>query len=97
MTAGKQYTISKATKNVLEELDDPVTAEFFFSADLPPQLIRMRDEVKDKLAEYAAYSHGKFKLRYIDPGTDAAKKEEGRRARACASSRCRWWRRTRPA
>jgi ABC-2 type transport system permease protein len=75
MTENKQYTISKATKNVLAKLQDPVTAEFFLSSDLPPQLITVRNEVKDKLAEYAAFSGGKFKLRYIDPGTDTAKKE----------------------
>jgi ABC-2 type transport system permease protein len=76
MTATKQYTISKASKGVLKKLSDPVTAEFYLSSDLPPQLITMRDEVKDKLAEYSAFSGGKLKLRYIDPGTDAAKKEK---------------------
>lgn len=76
MTAGKQYTISQSSKKVLKGLSDPVTADFYLSADLPPQLIRMRDDVKDKLAEYSAFSGGKFKVRYIDPGTDAAKKEK---------------------
>lgn len=75
MTENKQYTVSKATKGVLSKLTDPVTVEFYMSADLPPQMITMRDEAKDKLAEYEAYSGGKFKLRYIDPGTSQDKKE----------------------
>jgi gliding-associated putative ABC transporter substrate-binding component GldG len=76
MTENKQFTISKATKNVLKSLGDPVTAEFYLSSALPPQMISVRDEVKDKLQEYAAFSGGKFKLRYIDPGNDQAKKEK---------------------
>jgi ABC-2 type transport system permease protein len=75
MTQNKQYTISKATKSVLSKLTDPVTVEFFLSSDLPPQIITMRDEAQDKLAEYVAYSGGKLKLRYIDPGSDTTKKD----------------------
>ena len=75
VTVSKQYTISQATKRVLSGLADPVSAELFVSADLPSQLLLIRDEVKDKLAEYSVYGHGKFKLRITDPGDDPKKKE----------------------
>jgi ABC-2 type transport system permease protein len=75
MTATKQYTISSATKNVLSGLDDPVDAEFFLSNDLPPELVSIRDEIKDKLAEYTAYGKGKFRLKFTDPRDDEKIKE----------------------
>lgn len=75
MTAAKQYTISAATKGVLGGLDDPVDAEFFLSTDLPPELASIRDEIKDKLAEYVAYGKGKFRLKYTDPRDDEKVKQ----------------------
>lgn len=75
MTESKQYTISEATKGVLGGLDDPVDAEFFLSTDLPPELVRFRDEIKDKLGEYVVYGKGRFRLKYTDPRDDAKVKE----------------------
>ena len=75
MTANKEYTISQSTKNILAGLTDQVSAEFFLSADLPPQFASHRDEIKNKLQEFVAYSHGNLKLRYTDPGDDDKEKE----------------------
>ena len=75
VTENKQYTVSQATKDVLAGLDDPVNVEFYLSQDLPPQLISVKDEIRDKLAEFAAYSNGKFRVRYQDPGDDAEAQE----------------------
>lgn len=70
MTENKQFTISQATKNVLAGLDDPVSVELFLSRDLPPALMPLRDDVRDRLDEYVAYGNGNFKLKVTDPGDD---------------------------
>lgn len=75
ITPTKQYTVSKITKDTLAALDDPISAEFFCSAELPPSMQLMRDEVRDKLYEYSAYSKGKFRLKVTDPGDDEKQKE----------------------
>ena len=75
-TANQQYTISDATKRVLKRLDDPVTVDFFQSADLPPQLVTSKNEIRDKLANYAAWSGGNFKVRYTDPGDNEETKQK---------------------
>lgn len=75
VTENKQFTVSQATKDVLAGLEDPVNVDFYLSQDLPPQLVSVRDEVRDKLAEYSAYSNGKFRVRYKDPGDDAEAKQ----------------------
>jgi ABC-type uncharacterized transport system involved in gliding motility auxiliary subunit len=35
-TSDKQYTLSKATKDLLEELNDVITITAYYSEDLPP-------------------------------------------------------------
>jgi gliding-associated putative ABC transporter substrate-binding component GldG len=75
LTEKKLYTVSQATKGVLGKLEDPVNVEVFMSRDLPPQLVTISSEVKNKLDEYARASKGNFKVKYTDPGDDEKEKE----------------------
>jgi len=75
LTENQQFTISQSTKGVLSRLDDPVNAELFMSQDLPPQFMRVRDDVRDKLDEYVAYGRGMIKLKVTDPGDDQTEKD----------------------
>jgi ABC-2 type transport system permease protein len=79
ITEAKQYTISPASKKILREMDDPVSVEFFMSKDLPPQMVSLRDQVRDKLEELEIYGGGKFRVKYTDPGddTEAQTRAEG--------------------
>lgn len=70
LTENKAYSISKVSKNTVGRLDDVVNVKAYFSNNLPSQLIATRQEVQDILSEYAAYSGGKIRIEYIDPGTD---------------------------
>ena len=70
LTENKAYSISKVSKNTVGKLDDVVNVNAYFSKNLPSQLISTRQEVTDILNEYAAYSGGKIRIEYIDPGTD---------------------------
>jgi len=51
-TEGKEYTLSKATRNILKELEKPVTVTAYFSKDLPPNISNVSDNLKDMLIEY---------------------------------------------
>ena len=44
LTADKSYTLSKATKNILRSLEEPVTVTAYFTEDVPPQLLQARNE-----------------------------------------------------
>lgn len=70
LTENKEYTISKASKKVAEGLDDLVSVTVYFSKDLPPYLMNLRNQVRDILAEYSAFSNGKVKVKWEDPGLD---------------------------
>ena len=53
LTEDKRYTLSEATKNLLNEFEDPVTITAYFSEGLPPNIDQTRIEFKDLLSEYA--------------------------------------------
>ena len=80
-TADGRYTLSEATKDVLEELDDVVTVKAFFSEDLPPQLLSNRKDFQDLLIEYENRSDGNLVYEFINPNesetTEAEAQQQG--------------------
>ncbi len=69
-TKDKEYTLSKATKNLIKDLDGTVTIIAYFSKELPSNLVNIRRQLVNTLADYKAYSHGKIVYKIIDPGKD---------------------------
>jgi len=67
-TADRRYTLSKATIDILENLDEVVTVTAYFSRNLPPQLEKARRDFEDLLIEYENRSAGDFVFRFINPG-----------------------------
>lgn len=78
MTEGKEYSISKSTKNVLKNLDDIVNIKVFFSKNLPPNLHNTVTDVKDILSEYQAYAGKNLRITWEDPASDSSAKQMAR-------------------
>jgi gliding-associated putative ABC transporter substrate-binding component GldG len=76
LTEDKRYTLSDATKNILNELADPVTITAYFSEGLPPNIDQTRIEFKDMLSEYATRSRGKILYEFINPNKDQMIEQE---------------------
>lgn len=75
-TENNQYSLSKATKSILKNLDEPVTIKAYFSKNLPPNISFTRRDFKDMLIEYANYSKGKLIYDIVDPNSgDDVEKE----------------------
>jgi gliding-associated putative ABC transporter substrate-binding component GldG len=70
LTADKSYTLSKATKNILRGLEEPVTVTAYFTEDVPPQLLQARSDFKDLLIEYSNVAKGNLVYEFIDPNID---------------------------
>lgn len=70
LTADKRYTLSKATKNILRSLDEPVTITAYFTEDIPPQLLKARKDFRDILVEYSSLADGNLVYEFIDPNKD---------------------------
>lgn len=50
-TEDKRYSLSDATENILENLNEPVTVTAYFSEDLPPDISKVRQDFRDLLVE----------------------------------------------
>ena len=75
LTEDKRYTISKATKNVLDTLDDIVTITAYFSTN-PAEVAQIRRAVRDVLDEYNAFSK-KLQIDFVNPADfDDGQKQE---------------------
>jgi gliding-associated putative ABC transporter substrate-binding component GldG len=70
LTADRSYTLSKATKNILRSLEEPVTVTAYFTEDVPQQLLKARKDFKDILVEYADLADGNLVYEFIDPNKE---------------------------
>ncbi|MDX9880440.1 MAG: Gldg family protein [Prolixibacteraceae bacterium] len=79
-TEDNRYTLSEATKNILKELNDPVTVTAYFSKDLPPQIAQTRSDFKDLLVEYANKSKRNVLYEFINPNEKEETEQEAMKA-----------------
>lgn len=70
LTADQTYTLSKATKNILRTLEEPVTVTAYFTEDVPPQILQGRKDFQDLLVEYSNIADGNLVYEFIDPNKD---------------------------
>ena len=70
LTEDDRYTLSDATKNIINELNEPVTITAYFSEGLPPNIDQTRIDFKEMLSEYATRSRGKILYEFINPNKD---------------------------
>lgn len=66
-TADNRYTLSNATENILSNLDDVITITAFFSEELPPQLLKTREDFQEQLVEYEKRSGGNIVYEFVNP------------------------------
>ena len=72
LTENKLFTLSKGTKNILNNLDEPVQLDFYFSQKAMndfPLLANYGVRVRDMLEEFTAHANGKLILNIIEPET----------------------------
>ncbi len=75
LTEDKRYTISKATRNVLDTLDDIVTITAYFSTNTA-EVAKLRRDVRDVLDEYNAFSKN-LQIDFVNPADlDDGQKQE---------------------
>lgn len=73
LTENNRYTLSQATLDILDNLEQPVTITAYFSKNLPPNLQQVKRRFRDLLVEYANRSDGKVSYEFVSPQD---KKEE---------------------
>lgn len=76
LTEDKQYTLSRATKEILEHLKEqgqPLTVTAYFSENLPPEIAKTRRDFRDMLTEYSSRSGGYVNFEFVNPSTEEQK------------------------
>jgi gliding-associated putative ABC transporter substrate-binding component GldG len=69
-TADKVYTLSKATKDILHSLEEPVTVTAYFTKGSQPEIEKVRKDFKDLLIEYSNVSGGMVNYEFVNPNDD---------------------------
>ncbi|MDM8557736.1 Gldg family protein [Candidatus Parabeggiatoa sp. HSG14] len=70
LTEGQLYTLSEGSKNILENLEEPITLRLFLSQKVAtnlPGISSYTVRVRELLEEYQRAAGGKLKLMVIDP------------------------------
>jgi ABC-type uncharacterized transport system involved in gliding motility auxiliary subunit/ABC-type transport system involved in multi-copper enzyme maturation permease subunit len=76
LSPGRQFTLSRASRDLLGHLPDLVTIKLFASSALPPEVAPVKRDVDDLLSDYRAAAHGKLRLVVIDPTGDSTAAHE---------------------
>ncbi|HHL52163.1 MAG TPA: hypothetical protein ENJ39_02200 [Flammeovirgaceae bacterium] len=70
LTENKRYSLSEATKDILQNLTEPVTVKAYFSDNMPPNIEQVKRDFKDLLVEYANISGRNLVYEFINPNED---------------------------
>jgi len=74
LTSEKRYSLSPTTKNMLKKLDDIVYFKVFLEGEFPAGFKRLRNETKEILNEFRAYSNN-IQYEFINPNKPDDPKE----------------------
>ncbi|NIM17164.1 MAG: hypothetical protein GTO45_34625 [Candidatus Aminicenantes bacterium] len=66
LTSNDLYSLSKASKDVVSSIKEPLTINVFFSKNLPPPYNNIELYLHDLLAEYEVYSNRNLNYRFYD-------------------------------
>ena len=66
LTKEKSYSLSKASKTLVKNLDEPVSIRVFFDSNLPAQYSNITQYVEDLLEEYKRAANKNFTVSYMD-------------------------------
>ena len=79
LTENGLYTLNEGTRNILENMDEPVNLYLYFSEDASRDLPQFRSYARwagEMLEEFAERSGGKLKLQRIDPAPFSPQEDE---------------------
>jgi len=70
LTGNKIYTLSSASKTLVNNLDDKLVVKAYFTDNLPSPYNNTRRYLKEILDDYKNYSNGNFQYEIISPSDE---------------------------
>jgi len=74
LTEEQRYTISDATIEVLENLEDVVYVDVYLEGALPAGFKRLQKSIRETLEEFKAYAGENIEFRFVNPGVAQSQK-----------------------
>lgn len=75
LTSEKRYTLTESTHKLLKELDDEIYLKVYLQGDFNPGFTRLKNEAREILDEFRAYSNNQVQYEFITPGEGLTKDE----------------------
>lgn len=75
LTSEKRYTLAESTKELLTNIDDQVYLKVYLSGDFNPDFTRLKNETREILDEFRAYSKNQVQYEFITPGDGLTREE----------------------
>lgn len=66
LSSEKRYTLNKNSRELLENLDDQVYITVFLDGDLPADLVRFRQSIKETILEFKAYAGKNIGFEFVN-------------------------------
>lgn len=79
LTHDKRYTLSPASLNLVESVDEPLYVDVFLEGEFPGEFKRLQDETRQLLEEFEAYNPN-IKFNFINPLDKSDSSAETKRA-----------------
>jgi ABC-2 type transport system permease protein len=70
LTSEKRYTLAESTRALLKGIDEEMYIKVYLQGDFNPNFTRLRNETKEILDEFRAYSGNHIQYEFITPGED---------------------------
>lgn len=74
LTSEKRYTLTPATRQLVEELPDVVYVKVYLHGALPADLLRLSQATRDLLEEMRVYNPGMLEYGFVDPSVSPDEK-----------------------
>ena len=78
LTTEKRYSISKPTKDLIQNLENDIYIRVYLEGDFPASFKRLRNETREMLDEFQAFSNGKIEFEFINPSAHPDKEQRER-------------------
>lgn len=70
LTEDKRYTLTPASKQLLNKLDDVVYVEVYLEGEFPAGFKILQDAIRETLEEFRAYAGDNVQFKFVNPSAD---------------------------
>ena len=78
LTREKRFTLSNATKRMLQDTKEAVTVDVYLKGELPAGFQKLREATREKLQSFKNYAGANLNFRFSDPFENIDEAEKGR-------------------